>query len=136
MQAKITVFHDAIVPFSEASQDDVMMYGALACNPDNKEDPIDTAVLAAFKGHFGDDKANAMWNRYERVNFHPFDAVIKRSLVELRDRETGRRLRVCKGLVVKVMKTGDDEASCGTWEVEDYPKLKGVVAKTDAQLGK
>ena len=135
-QAHITVFHDAIVTFSGASKDDVMLYGALACNPDNKEDPIDTAVLAAFRDHFGETQADALWDRYERVAFHPFDAVIKRSVVELRDRETGRRVRMCKGLVVKVLKTGNDEASCGEWEVEDYGKLKGLVAATDAELGK
>jgi len=133
-QAKITVLHDVIVSFSDATKDDILMWGALASNPDNQEDPIDSAVLNAFRCHFK-DQGDALWERYERLAFHPFDSVIKRSVVELQDRETGKRLRVCKGLVVKVLKTGDDEGSGGEWEVDDYHKLKVTVTDTDAQLG-
>lgn len=73
---------------------------------------------------------------YDRLQFFPFDPVVKRTVAVLRDRSTGRRVRVSKGLVSKLLDTGDDGGQGGTWVCKDVARVRPVVEAADARLGK
>jgi len=81
-----------VVPLNAFTSQDVLRYGALACEEAN-QDPIDLAVLAAAK-------SRAAAAETTTIHFTPFDPQTRRTeaLVE----QDGRRVRVIKGAVPAV----------------------------------
>ena len=163
--AHIEVFHDRITTFADTTADEVLLYAALASNANNKvgrtmsllltdadlrlvdmccvvdrepkDDPIDKAIFESLEKRFGGDKAaKGMLERYRPQAFFPFDAAIKRTVARVLDKETGRTLTISKGLVDKVLSTGEDGAEGGTWDCKDLDQIRGPVRETDAKMGK
>jgi H+-transporting ATPase len=79
-------------PIDGFSEDEVILFGALASREENR-DPIDTAVIEAAKarGILGDNG-----NSYKVIDFQPFDPVVKRTVAVVED-SRDRSFRVSKG---------------------------------------
>jgi H+-transporting ATPase len=81
-----------VIPLAQATENDVLLAGALASQESN-QDPIDLAFLAAAKErHIFDGKP-----AFNPVSFTPFDAKNRRT--EAVTEQNGQRLRVMKGAV-------------------------------------
>jgi len=111
-------------------KDDALLYACLASNPANKEDPIDKAVLGSGHEHFGDEVEQIM-ARYKKTKFVGFNPTVKRTVVYCEHEEKGK-LKISKGLVDKVLATGDDGGDC--WECEDAEALKEELKEVDLRL--
>jgi H+-transporting ATPase len=109
-----------VIPLEQATESDVLMFGALASQEAN-QDPIDLAFLAAAKErHLFDNTPAAV-----PVSFSPFDAESRRT--EAIVVQNGRRLRVMKGAVRTVA------GICGL-DVPAIGALESLVAES-AQKG-
>ncbi|VVC85450.1 plasma-membrane proton-efflux P-type ATPase [Sideroxydans sp. CL21] len=81
-----------VIPLAQATENDVLVAGALASQESN-QDPIDLAFLAAAKErHIFDGKP-----AFNSVSFTPFDAKNRRTEAVIE--QNGQRLRVMKGAV-------------------------------------
>ena len=69
------------------------------------DDAIDTAVFRAFKAHFGEKPAEEMTAPYKRSRFVGFNPTVKRAVAYF-DTKDGP-LKISKGLLTKVLDTGD-----------------------------
>eukprot|EP00439_Symbiodinium_sp_Y106_P019682 s600_g2.t1 len=112
-------------------KDDALLYACLASNPANKEDPIDKAVLGSGSEHFGVDEAEQLMARYKKTKFVGFNPTVKRTVVYCEHEEKGK-LKISKGLVDKVLITGEDGGDC--WECEDAVVLKDELKEVDLRL--
>lgn len=112
-------------------KDDALLYACLASNPANKEDPIDKAVLGSGSEHFGVDEAEQLMARYKKTKFVGFNPTVKRTVVYCEHEEKGK-LKISKGLVDKVLITGEDGGDC--WECEDAMVLKDELKEVDLRL--
>eukprot|EP00665_Eupelagonemidae_sp_cell47_P001712 gene1712-127_t len=104
----MTVYPDRIWGAAkDFTQDMVLTFAGLACNPDNVEDPIDSGVLRACKEHFDMKDGDGAWEkrsqRYQRVRFIGFDPSTKRVTAFYKDRQTGKCYQIGKGLLTKVL---------------------------------
>jgi plasma-membrane proton-efflux P-type ATPase len=102
-----------VIPLEQATEDDVLLAGALASRESN-QDPIDLAFLAAAK----ERHLVGTTPKPPRISFIPFDAKNRRTeaVIEL----NGQRLRVLKGAVETVAQ------ACGLSAAE--------IAKLDARV--
>ena len=77
--AKMNVSFDKIWVRGDFSKDQALLWAALASNDANLDDPIDKAVLDAFKDHVGPEyeKQTALYNRSKFVGFN---ALVKRAV--------------------------------------------------------
>lgn len=112
-------------------KDDALLYACLASNPANKEDPIDKAVLGSGSEHFGVDEAEQLMARYKKTKFVGFNPTVKRTVVYCEHEEKGK-VKISKGLVDKVLITGEDGGDC--WECEDAMVLKDELKEVDLRL--
>jgi hypothetical protein len=81
----------------------VLTWAAIASNPNNKEDPIDQAVLRGFEGHFGPAKAAQVVGEFRIHQFAGFNPIVKRTVVKVTHR--GASVVLTKGLLNKVLDT-------------------------------
>jgi len=81
-----------ILPYGDATEEDVLLYGWLASREEN-QDPIDSAVIRAARDLPGLEKRR---EGFKVRAFHPFDPVVKRTEAMVEDQE-GRSMRVVKG---------------------------------------
>ncbi|CAJ1339492.1 unnamed protein product, partial [Effrenium voratum] len=116
---------------SKISRDDALLYACLASNPANKEDPIDKAVLGSGHEHFGEEEAEKMMALYKKSKFVGFNPTVKRTVVYCEHAEKGK-LKISKGLMDKVLITGDDGGDC--WECQDAEKLKDELKEVDLRF--
>jgi H+-transporting ATPase len=127
--AKMAVIKSKIWTRGGFTQDQALLWAALASNDANLDDPIDKSVLDAFKREYPD------WQQqvapYNRKKFVGFNALVKRAVAYFQHEKTGE-LKVAKGLVDKVLKTGDDGGD--TWTVEDYDTIRKEVKDADLNL--
>merc|ERR1719375_387437 len=134
----MTVYFEKAETYSGYTAEQVMEFAAVASNPANKDDPIDTAVYKAFtrmkKAANPDAAAELVYAKYEQEKYVGFNPIVKRTVAFVKDNKTGKKLQVAKGIVNKVLKTGDDGGIL--WTVEDYEKTLEAVKKGDAQFGK
>ena len=112
-------------------KDDALLYACLASNPANKEDPIDKAVLGSGYEHFGGDEAEQLMARYRKTKFVGFNPTVKRTVVYCEHEERGK-LKISKGLVDKVLFTGEDGGDC--WECLDAEALKEELKEVDVRF--
>ncbi len=75
-------------PVEERDPAEIVLWAALACDPENDDDPIDRAILSALP-------EPSMLEGYRRIAFQPFDPVRKRADAEVE--ANGRRFKVAKG---------------------------------------
>lgn len=134
--AKISIITDAVWCADNFSKEDVAFYAMLASNRDKKEDPIDRSVIQHFDKVASEKSKNA-YDEYKLVRSVGFNPIYKRVLWQYNHPKYGN-VTVSKGLPNKVINTadgGEDDAD-DQWVVENYDKLKKVVADTDAKLSK
>ena len=113
------------------TKDDALLYACLSSNPANKEDPIDKAILGSGHEHFGEEEADKLMAMYKKDKFVGFNPTVKRTVVYCEHEEKGK-LKISKGLVDKVLVTGDDGGDC--WECADAEKMKEELKEVDIRF--
>ncbi|MFW9937113.1 MAG: plasma-membrane proton-efflux P-type ATPase [Candidatus Thorarchaeota archaeon] len=95
-----------VIPMSNYSENDVILYGGLASKEESK-DPIDDAFFVKIKE---DPERDSLFSKYSLVSFKPFDPIIKRTEATVRD-ESNREIQVSKGAlqVILTLVKGDQE---------------------------
>lgn len=112
---------------------DAMTLACIASNPDNKEDPIDKAILA-FGNQFlgGPEKAEEIISEYKKDKgewkFIGFNPTVKRTVAYCNHPKRGK-LKISKGLLDKVLITGEDGGDC--WECKDAKMLESSLKEMD-----
>merc|ERR1719333_54870 len=81
-----------------------------------------------------DKAADMVKQQYEQEKYVGFNPIVKRTVAFVKDKKTGKQLQVAKGIVNKVLKTGEDGGI--TWTVEDFDKMRQDVKKSDERFGK
>jgi len=113
------------------SQDDALVWAAVASNPANKEDPIDKAVLKSMEEHFGNVRASALMSDYTKTKFVGFNPTVKRTVAYCMHADRGE-LKVSKGLIDKVLRTGEDGGDC--WTCADADQIEDEVRAVDQRF--
>ncbi|MCP3944338.1 MAG: plasma-membrane proton-efflux P-type ATPase [Desulfobacteraceae bacterium] len=119
------------MPFSDFSDDDIKLYGALASKAEN-QDPIDNAIIVKAEEN---DELLKQIKSFEIIKFYPFDPVSKRTESVIR-RDAGE-IKVSKGApqVILDLAHNKDEIAKEVTRVIDEAGEHGYrtlgVAKTD-----
>lgn len=113
------------------SRDDALLWAGAASNQANKEDPIDKAVLESCNEHFGQERAQMLLNEYRKVKFVGFNPIVKRTVAYCVHPQHGQ-VKISKGLVDKVLITGDDGGDC--WECVGAAGLKEELREVDQRF--
>jgi len=137
--ASMTVYHQTAACWNGFAPEKVLEMGALASNPANKDDAIDRAVYQAYakmSGHGTDVDASseALLKGYELIKYYGFNPVVKRTVADYKNKKTGEKLRVAKGIVTKVLKTVEGDGG-QQWVVDDYDNIAPQVLAADATFG-
>ena len=129
--ARMSILHDAIWARDGFTRDDALTYAALASNAASLDDAIDTAVFRAFRAHFGEAEGAALLARHHRAQFVGFNPTVKRAVAYYDAGPLGP-LKVAKGIVTKIIATGDDGGDC--WSCERADAIRDEILEQDAQL--
>lgn len=111
--------------------DDALVWAGVASNPANKEDPIDKAVLESCDEHFGQEVSRRKLGAYSKTKFVGFNPTVKRTVAYCNHEEMGQ-LKISKGLVDKVLETGDDGGDC--WTCADVEQIKDQLKTVDVRF--
>merc|ERR1719313_858782 len=111
--------------------EDALVWSAVASNPANKEDPIDVAVLRSVEEHFGTEDFNRLVEKYKKDKFVGFNPTTKRTVVYCTHPERGQ-MKLSKGLVSKVLATGDDGGDC--WVCRDADTIREELNQVDIRF--
>jgi len=128
--AEMEVLPSRIWTYKGISANDALAWAGVASNPANKEDPIDKAVLESCRKTFG-DATDGLLDEYTKTKFVGFNPTVKRTVAYCKHPKHGE-LKIAKGLLDKVLSTGDDGGDC--WECEDAEQLREVVRRQDQCL--
>ena len=140
--AKMTIYRDRIWCNEPYKPEDVMLYAALASNRKNIDDPIDNAVFRAFDEQNGgaedndeerSAKSKAIEDEWEEEKFVGFNAVVKRTVTFTKNKKTGEKLRIGKGILDKILETGNDGGE--TWSCSNLSAVKKAAMDADEALG-
>jgi H+-transporting ATPase len=143
--ANMTIIADKIWCAPGFTKEQILTWAAICSNPNNKEDPIDQAVLRGFNKAFGVKQAESTSNEYKIVQFFGFNPIIKRTIVKAQ--HEGKPLVICKGLLNKVLDTrhgldqeqiskGEDDGGEMQWAVERLAEISTEVKQADVALAK
>mmetsp|Transcript_96099 Transcript_96099/g.276017 ORF Transcript_96099/g.276017 Transcript_96099/m.276017 type:complete len:1008 (+) Transcript_96099:43-3066(+) len=113
------------------SPDDALLWAGIASNPANKEDPIDKAVLESVNEHFGEQVAQRKLQGYIKTKFVGFNPIVKRTVAYCTHEEHGQ-LKISKGLLDKVLETGDDGGEC--WTCADAEQIREQLRTVDCRF--
>jgi H+-transporting ATPase len=113
------------------TRDDALIFSGVASNPANKEDPIDKAVLDSVSEHFGTAHAEDKLSEFRKTKFVGFNPTVKRTTVYCEHPKLGS-VKLAKGLIDKVLSTGDDGGDC--WECADVDQIRPEVKEADSQF--
>jgi len=113
------------------SRDDALLWAGASSNPANKEDPIDKAVLESCHEHFGRESAEGLLGEYRKVKFVGFNPTVKRTVAYCVHPQHGE-VKIAKGLVDKVLCTGDDGGDC--WECVGAAGLREELREVDQRF--
>jgi len=113
------------------SRDNALVWAGVASNPANKEDPIDKAVLESCNEHFGEARAASLLAEYRKTKFVGFNPTVKRTVAYCTHPRCGE-VKISKGLVDKVLSTGDDGGDC--WECADVASLRDELQEVDQRF--
>jgi len=128
--ANMEVSPDKIWTRGGHSKDDALIWAGVASNPANKEDPIDSSVLKSCAAQFGgESQAEAKLLPYKKNKFVGFNPTTKRTVVFCDHPQRGS-MRISKGLISKVLDTGDDGGEV-CWKVKDFEKIREEVQEQD-----
>lgn len=128
--AKIQVFYDQIWTTEKFSKGQVLEWAAIASNPHADDDPIDVAMLRSFRDTFSDDYDTRI-KRYNVTKFVGFTPEVKRTVAYATHTEQGS-IKVSKGLLDKVLATGDDGGD--TWTCANASAVRDTVESIDRAM--
>ena len=136
----MTVYHETAAVFNGFEGKEVLKMAALASNPANKDDAIDRAVYQAYAKMAGhgkdvDTAAEQLLAGYTLEKYYGFNPVVKRTVADYVDKATGKKVRVAKGIVSKVLKTVEGDGG-QQWTVDNYDEMVTKVNAADATFGK
>ena len=123
----MTVYHETAAVFNGFEGKEVLKMAALASNPANKDDAIDRAVYQAYAKMAGhgkdvDTAAEQLLAGYALEKYYGFNPVVKRTVADYVDKATGKKVRVAKGIVSKVLKTVEGDGG-QQWTVDNYDEM-------------
>merc|ERR1719181_1603498 len=130
--AKIQVMNQNIWTAPGVTRDEIMEWSAVASNPHTEDDPIDVAVLRSFKHHFADDYDKRI-KQYTVEKFVGFNPEVKRTVAYAKQEGVGR-VKIAKGLIDKVLVTGEDGGDC--WECTNADEVRAEVEHIDEDMSK
>jgi len=138
--ASMTVYHETAATFNGFTGKQVLELAALASNPANKDDAIDRATYKAYAEMTGygkdvDTAAEELKKKYKLEKYFGFNPVIKRTVADVIDLSSGKKMRVAKGIVNKVLKTDPTDGG-QQWTVDNYDEMSAKVKEADATFGK
>ncbi len=119
-----------VVPFADEDPQEVILAGALASKSENP-DPIDQAIIGSLKDR-------GLLNRYQQIDFVPFDPIHKRTEATVKD-ESGKTFKVTKGApqVILGLSGLDEEAGSKVNKLVEELAEKGYrtlgVARADGE---
>lgn len=93
------------------NHDDCLALAALASNPANLEDPIDAAIFRATNFEAASQRLAPEGQKKER--FQGFNPNVKRTVARYSTKSG--RIRVAKGLLDKILDTGNDDETAEQW---------------------
>lgn len=138
--ASMTVYHETAAAFNGYSGKEILQFAALASNPANKDDAIDRAVyqayarMAGFKGDV-DNAAVHLKKSYSTDKYYGFNPVVKRTVAECTDKKTGKKLRIAKGIVSKILAPDPNDGG-QQWVCDDLDNITKAVNAADSEFGK
>jgi H+-transporting ATPase len=116
--ANMSIIMNSIIPADGFTQSDVIRYAYLCSNPDKKDDPIDGAVVRAYReSEVSEDDEKEDYKQVEIIGFNP---TVKRVVSFVKHGD--KMLTIAKGLPAKIIDTeagGKDDHEC-QWKVENY----------------
>merc|ERR1740138_824636 len=138
--AQMTVYHETAASFNGYEGKEVLKMAALASNPANKDDAIDRATYQAYAkmAGFGKDvdaASEALLAGYTLIKYYGFNPTIKRTVADYKDKKTGNKVRVAKGIISKILKTTEGDGG-EQWTVDNYETIAPQVMAADATFGK
>jgi len=128
--AKIQIIHEKIWCMKGYEPDDVLTFAAVCSNRANTDDAIDSAVVKSFDSHFG-ERAREIAEAFKETKFVGFNPDVKRT-VKYCTHESHGQLKIGKGLVDKVLNTGDDDGD--NWVCENWEGIREMVLAQDLEL--
>ncbi|MFX1567795.1 MAG: plasma-membrane proton-efflux P-type ATPase [Promethearchaeota archaeon] len=87
-----------VIPFSNYTETDVILYGGLASKEESK-DPIDDAFFAKIREN---SEIESEISRYQKIEFKPFDPIKKRTEAKLKD-DNNKEIQVSKGAIQVIL---------------------------------
>ena len=111
----MTVYPEKAACFNGYDGDRALELAALASNPANKDDAIDRAVYQAYskaRGKDVDQAARDLADLYTTEKYYGFNPVVKRTVADVVEKASGKKLRVAKGIVSLVLKTNPTDGGC------------------------
>ncbi|KAH9130155.1 hypothetical protein LEN26_008797, partial [Aphanomyces euteiches] len=87
---KLSVDMDNLIPYNGFAKDQILRDAALAARTENNE-AIDIVCFETYPGK------DTLWQKYTLLHYTPFDPTTKRTIAKLRENDTGRIFRTCKG---------------------------------------
>lgn len=127
--AKMSVYVDRAWTAPGISKAMLMQYAALASNRANTDDAIDSAIFRAFDSVDACEKERERINNFEVTNTVGFNPIVKRTVAYLKDTTNGNTLKIGKGLVNKILCTGNDGGD--EWVCEGYETLRDEIEQVD-----
>lgn len=130
--AQMAVKPDKIWTRNGYTKEDALVWAGVASNPANAEDPIDKAVLMSVREQKKQGvPLEGLMDQYRKLKFVGFNPTVKRTVVYCEHPGRGK-IKISKGLVDKVLVTGDDGGDM--WECVDAEALRPQIKEVDAQF--
>lgn len=132
--ANMSIILNRIYANTGFTEDDVILYANFCSNADKKDDPIDRAIVTAFKLSSAKDREN----EYRQTEIIGFNPSVKRVVAFVE--HNGKTFTIAKGLPAKIVDTaagGVDDHEL-QWKVESYQNKKFLaeVKEVDEGLSK
>jgi len=132
--AKMSVYVDKIWTAPGVTKAEVMRYAALASNRANTDDAIDSAIFRVFDTEDDLKDERLAMDNYTVQKTVGFNPIVKRTVAYLTEKTSGDTIKIGKGLVSKVLKTGADGGD--EWTCKDFDVVQIEVAKLDQAFSK
>ncbi|CAK4148205.1 unnamed protein product, partial [Aphanomyces euteiches] len=87
---KLSVDKDNLIAYNGFEKEQILRDAALAARTENNE-AIDIVCFETYPGK------DTLWQKYTLLHYTPFDPTTKRTIAKLRENDTGRIFRTCKG---------------------------------------
>ncbi|KAK9829684.1 hypothetical protein WJX72_007324 [[Myrmecia] bisecta] len=113
---KLSVDAKSVFPMMGHSVEETLKFGALSANIVTEE-PIDMVMHESYPGN------KTLWDEYEMVRFLPFNPTDKITVATVRDKATGKVIRVMKGapqVILKKCVNAADLNTVGTAKITEY----------------